>query len=139
MQFARGRDGGFAQFAIKLFFDRNDYARETAHYVDKAIAPVLPELKFASDNASGSLQQDGYVFPPYMVRSSIAARGILWPLSQQSYHLQAWQRSLLPCFASLHTALQAAADVWLTAVCMCSGDGTWHISVRVRSPICLLA
>ena len=58
MQFARGRDGGFAQFAIKLFFDRNDYARETAHYVDKAIAPVLPELKFASDNASGSLQQE---------------------------------------------------------------------------------
>lgn len=68
MQFARGRDGGFEQYAVKLMFDRDDYALETSLYVDKAIAPVLPELKFATDNASANFRQDGYVFPPFMVR-----------------------------------------------------------------------
>ena len=67
VQFARGRDGGFAQYAIKLLFDREDYEREIALYVDKSIAPVLPQLTFATDNASSSFHWNSYVFPPFLV------------------------------------------------------------------------
>ena len=67
VQFARGSDGGFEQYAIKLMFNRDDYHLETALYVDEAVAPVLPELKYATDNASGNWRQDGYVFPPFMI------------------------------------------------------------------------
>ena len=73
MQFARGREGGFDQYAIKICFDRDDFERETALYMDSSVAPVLPELKFASENASCSFQHGGYVFPPFMVLLLTAA------------------------------------------------------------------
>jgi hypothetical protein len=67
VQFARGREGGFDQYAIKFFFKAADFELEASMYADCAIARMLPSLKIASDNASSSICHGDYVFPPYMV------------------------------------------------------------------------
>ena len=68
MQFARGRDGGFMQYAIKFFSDAEDFRLQARHYENPLVRETLPQLYQADANADGGLQtESGYQFPPFMV------------------------------------------------------------------------
>ena len=68
MQFARSRDGGFKQFAIKFFMQPADFDIETQHYRHPLVRECLPQLFHAQANADGALKSaSGVPFWPFMV------------------------------------------------------------------------
>jgi hypothetical protein len=68
LQFARGRDAGFMQYAIKFFFTTSDFHMETDLYRHPLIRETLPRLVYANENANGKhCSTSGFPFPPYMV------------------------------------------------------------------------
>ena len=68
VQFARDKDGGDQEVAIKFFLRKEDHAVEERLYEHASIRKTLPKLLVSSDNASGRLQSGrGMPFPPFMV------------------------------------------------------------------------
>ena len=66
LQFARGGDGGFAQYAIKFFFQLKDFDREVQMYAKPGIQQVLPKMVQRAEQGSVT-SIDGVPLPPFIV------------------------------------------------------------------------
>ena len=68
LQFARGSDGGYAQYAIKFFSREEDFEKEVCLYKQPMLRCTLPDLICASSNADGTVRSlSGVPFGPFMV------------------------------------------------------------------------
>jgi serine/threonine protein kinase len=66
--FARDRDGGFFQYAIKFFRHIEDFEAESELYRNPQLRKALPQVFHGGDNANGALKSPGgFVFPPFLV------------------------------------------------------------------------
>jgi hypothetical protein len=66
--FARDRDGGFFQYAIKFFRRLEDFEVESEFYCNPRIRKALPQVFHGGDNADKALRSPGgFVFPPFLV------------------------------------------------------------------------
>ena len=91
VQFARSKDGGYSQFAIKFFLRPEDYAVEQRLYQDPQISRTLPDLVYASDNADQSVRsKSGMPFPPFMVMERGASLSecvhVIWCMLLRIWH-----------------------------------------------------
>lgn len=67
VQFARD-ETSLRQYAIKVFCSRADFEAEVAQYRDPVLSLCLPDLLYADDNATGSVQSaTGWHFPSFLV------------------------------------------------------------------------
>ena len=68
MQFARSKEGGYQQYAIKFFLKASDFPVESQLYAHALVSNVLPQLVFAADNSDRAyISHSGFQFPPFLV------------------------------------------------------------------------